>query len=122
MGLCVGTQYLVLSVLFSFLLFRYFFPMIDSPNLQNFEDLKSKAGALKLSALIFVGTFILRGVFLIMTGYTVFSRVFDGFTVWEGYLVFSTVSEFPNMFAIYYLHFKYLIAKKEPSTSQVPKK
>ena len=87
--------------------------MIQSPDLQNFEDLKSKIGAIKLVAYIFIGTFVVRGCMLIMVGYTVFSRIFDGFTVWEGYLVFSTVSEFPNMFAIYYLHYKYLIAKKD---------
>ena len=107
-GCTLGTCYITLAIAFIVLLYGYLFPLLQNPNFIEFDDIKDQTKPLRKITVIFICTFIFIAILFGLLG--TYQNIFGptDFALFEMYFVISLVSEVPNMFYLYYQHFKSL--------------
>ena len=102
LGVTMGTQFLILAVLY-FVLLQKFFSLLDKDDLSNFDDFKHQRQSLKRLSLLFIVSYFLRGSLLLAFGHY---NTLAGFWKYEYYLLLTVVFEVPNLFYLYLTHMR----------------
>lgn len=115
-GLCIAGQYIVLAVCFAVVLRCYLLPLVRSPRLINFDDVKDLIKPMKTISIVFILSFVFRALVFGFAGEFKKWFGFGDFEIFFMYFSISVISEVPNMFYLYIIHYK-SFQDREPSLS-----
>lgn len=82
----------------------FFFKLLNDSELKNFNDFKEQKKSLKWLTFFFIGTFFFRAAIISLLGHYEF--ILSIFYKYLFFLIISTIFEVPNMFYMYYNHYK----------------